>query len=97
MKTSQEILRRLNNLEDSFLSGLQELRSIRAEIERNINDNGNLEVLMDAEQLAELLGVEPGYVYSQARSKKIPSIVLGKYRKFSRSQIKRWLDRKNTP
>lgn len=92
-----DILTHLEKLEDAFLSGLQEVRSIKAEIQKQANGNPSLQPLLDAEEVAKLLGVDTAYVYSQARSKKIPSIKLGKYRKFSPSQLKKWLDRKNTP
>jgi len=92
-----ETLTRLENLESSFLSLLQEIRTIKAEIQKQANGNATPESLLDAEQLANLLGVDTAYVYSQARTRKIPSIKLGKYRKFSPSQIKKWLDRNNTP
>lgn len=86
------ILERLETLETSLL---QETRSIKAEIQKQANGNPTLEPLLEAEEVAKLLGVDTGYVYSQARSKKIPSIKLGKYRKFSPTQLKKWLDRKN--
>ncbi len=94
---SHEILLRLEKVEDAFLSGLQEVRSIRAEIQTQANGSPVLEPLLEAEVVAKLLGVDLGYVYAQARAKKIPSIKLGKYRKFAPAQLKEWLDRKNSP
>ena len=91
-----EILTRLGKLEDAFLSGLQEVRSIKGEIQKKANGTSTLEPLLEAEDLAKILGVDTAYVYRQARAKKIPSIKLGKYRKFSPSQLKKWLDRKNS-
>ena len=55
-----------------------------------------LEPLLGAEQVAQILGVDVGHVHAQARSRKIPSIMVGKYRKFSPSQLKKWLERKNS-
>lgn len=92
-----EILTCLDKLEDALLSGLQHVRSIKAEIQKEANGKPTLESLLEAEEVANILGVDVGYVYSQARAKKIPSVKLGKYRKFSPSQLKKWLDRKNTP
>lgn len=77
---------------------VEQLRElIREEIRAAIGPDGSatLDALLNAEQVAKILGVEPAYVYSQARVKKIPSIKIGKYRKFSPSQIKKWLDRRN--
>jgi len=92
-----DLIARLENLEDSLLYLLQEVRFIKGEIQKKIDGNPALDPLLGPEDVARLLGVDPGYIYSQARTKKIPSIKLGKYRKFSPSQIKKWLDRKNTP
>lgn len=90
-----EILTRLVKLEDAFLVGLQDVRSIRGEIQKRGEQSATLEPLLEAEKVAEILGVDVGYIYSQARANKIPSVKLGKYRKFSPAQLKKWLDRKN--
>ncbi|MBI4528137.1 MAG: helix-turn-helix domain-containing protein [Deltaproteobacteria bacterium] len=91
-----EALSRIDKLEDALLTGIQELRSIRAEIQKNSN-GATLEPLLSAEELAKILGVDIGHIHAQARSRKIPSVRIGKYRKFCPSQIKKWLDRKHTP
>ncbi len=91
------VLARLEKLESSLISLLQEIRCVKAEIQEKANANHTLEPLLEAEELAKILRVDVPYIYSQARAKKIPSLKLGKYRKFSPSQIKKWLDRKNTP
>ena len=90
-----EALSRLEKLEDSLLAQIQEVRCIRSEIQRHAG-NGSLEPLLGAEQVAQILGVDVGHVHAQARSRKIPSIMVGKYRKFSPIQLKKWLDRKNS-
>jgi excisionase family DNA binding protein len=89
-----ETLSRLEKLEDALLTQIQELRGIKSEIQKHAN--GSLEPLLGAEQVAQILGVDVGHVHAQARSRKIPSIMVGKYRKFSPSQLKKWLDRKNS-
>ena len=91
-----ETLSRLNKLEDSLLAQIQELHSLRAELQKHAG-NGSLEPLMNADEVAQILGVDVGHVHAQARSRKIPSVMIGKYRKFSPSQLKKWLDRKNNP
>lgn len=88
-----EALSRLDKLEDTLLAQVQELRAIRAEFQKQAG-NGQLEPLLDAEQVAELLGVEVRHVHAQARSRKLPSIMVGKYRKFVPSQLKKWLERR---
>ena len=81
-------------MESALLSLLQEVHSLKADLQKQSN-GGSLESLLEAEDVAKILGVELEYVYSQARTGKIPSVKLGKYRKFSPSQLKKWLDRKN--
>jgi excisionase family DNA binding protein len=90
-----DALLRLEKLEDALLTQIQEVRCIRSEIQKHVA-NGSLEPLLGAEQVAQILGVDVGHVHAQARSRKIPSIMVGKYRKFSPSQLKKWLDRKNS-
>ena len=90
-----EIISRLEKIENSLLSLFQEARSMREEIHKTSDQNLHLDPLLSAEKVAEILGVDIAYIYSQARSGKMPSIKLGKYRRFSPSQLKKWLDRKN--
>jgi excisionase family DNA binding protein len=93
MSTSEALspMARLDSLESSLLAFLQEIRSIKAQLQKGINTD-TLEPLLEAEDVAKLLGVDVGYVYAQAAAGKIPSIKLGKYRKFSPSQLKKWPD-----
>ena len=90
-----EALSLLDKLEDALLAQIQELRAVKGEIQKQANGT-DLEPLLGAEQVAQILGVDVAHVHAQARSRKIPSIMVGKYRKFSPSQIKKWLDRKNS-
>ncbi len=75
---------------------------IREEIAAAMNGNGHapkasLEKLLDAGEVAQLLGETEQWVYRQAKTKKLPSIKLGKYWKFSPAQLQKWLERKQTP
>jgi excisionase family DNA binding protein len=90
-----EALSRLDNLEAALLAQIQELRTIRAEFQKQAV-NGAIEPLLGAEEVAKILGVDVGHVHAQARSRKIPTVMIGKYRKFSPSQLKKWLERKNS-
>jgi excisionase family DNA binding protein len=47
--------------------------------------------LMDAEQVAALLGMTVGWVYEQSRRGRIPTITLGRYRRYRRGAIQAWL------
>ena len=90
-----EIVARLEVVESELLNFLQEVRSIKAELQKKSKVSPSIESLLDADEVAKILGVDIAYIYTQARSGKMPSIKLGKYRKFSPSQLKKWLDRKN--
>ena len=90
----REVLERFEALESSLLTLVQEVRALKAEVGRVSRNQQTLEPLLDAEQVAKILGVDTAYVYSQARSRKLPSIKLGKYRRFSPVQLQKWLDRK---
>jgi excisionase family DNA binding protein len=93
MSTPLSPISRLDALESSLLLILQEIRAVKTDIGQHTTTGPILEALLEAEDVAKLLGVDVGYVYSQAAGGKIPSIKLGKYRKFSPSQLKKWLDR----
>ncbi len=60
---------RLENLENNLLSFLQEMRSIKAEIQKNSKANPTLEPLLDADEVAKFLGVDIAYIYTQACAK----------------------------
>lgn len=47
--------------------------------------------LMTAQDLAELLGVSREWVYTQSRLGKIPTVTLGRYRRYRRSSIEAWI------
>ena len=93
MSTPPSPINRLDTLESSLLLILQEIRAVKAEIGQNETSDCTLESLLEGADVARLLGVECAYVYSQAAAGKIPSFKLGKYRKFSPSEIKKWLER----
>lgn len=47
--------------------------------------------LLDAEQVAEMLGMTSDWVYEQSRKGRIPTITLGRYRRYRRAAIEEWL------
>ena len=95
-RTAQDVLARLEKLEDSFLAGLHDIRAIKTELKKQTDTTPGLEKLLDAKTVAELLGENERWVYQQAKKKQIPSIRLGKYWKFSPSQLQKWLEQKNS-
>ena len=79
----------------AFTLSIDDLKAlVRQEVQAAMNGNHALEPLLDAEDVAKILGVDTGYVYRLARARKLPSVKLGKYRRFNPGQIKRWLERK---
>jgi predicted DNA-binding transcriptional regulator AlpA len=56
---------------------------------------------MVAEDVAEILGVTSAWVYEQSRlwertrgARGIPTVTLGRYRRYRREAIKEWIERK---
>jgi len=49
------------------------------------------EPLIDANEVAKLLGIHPKTVQQMARARKLPSIRVGKFWRFRKSEIDRWL------
>jgi excisionase family DNA binding protein len=91
--TQTEVINRLERLESSLMSGLQEIRTLREELAKRNVETDTLDKLLDADEVAELLGVDKKYVYAMARKKQIPSIRVGdRYVKFSPSQLRKFFD-----
>jgi Helix-turn-helix domain len=44
-----------------------------------------------------MLGVTTGWVYAQSRKGRIPTITLGRYRRYRRDAILQWLDQIERP
>lgn len=53
--------------------------------------------LLTADEVAELLGVPKTWVYEQSRSGRIPTITLGRYRRYRREAIEQWVERLEAP
>lgn len=49
------------------------------------------ESLLTAHEVAELLGVPASWVYEQSRGGRIPTVTLGRYRRYRREAIEAWL------
>jgi excisionase family DNA binding protein len=47
--------------------------------------------LLTADQVAELLGVPTSWVYEQSRRGRIPTVTLGRYRRYRSEAIASWL------
>ena len=49
--------------------------------------------LLTAAEVAELLGVPTSWVYGQSRAGRIPTVTLGRYRRYRREAIEDWVAR----
>jgi excisionase family DNA binding protein len=50
------------------------------------------EGLLTASDVAELLGVPVSWVYEQSRRGRIPTVTLGRYRRYRREAIELWVE-----
>ena len=48
--------------------------------------------LLSAAEVAEMLGVPVSWVYEQSRRGRIPTVTLGRYRRYRRGSIEAWLE-----
>jgi predicted DNA-binding transcriptional regulator AlpA len=48
--------------------------------------------LLTARDVAAMLGVTTDWVYAQSRGRRIPTITLGRYRRYRRRAILEWLE-----
>lgn len=48
--------------------------------------------LLTASEVADLLGVPVSWVYEQSRRGRIPTVTLGRYRRYRRPAIDAWID-----
>jgi excisionase family DNA binding protein len=48
--------------------------------------------LVTAQEVAELLGVTASWVYEQSRRGRIPTVTLGRYRRYRVEAIERWVE-----
>jgi excisionase family DNA binding protein len=53
--------------------------------------------LLTAEQLAKQLRVTTAWVYEQSRLGRIPTVTLGRYRRYRAEAIAEWLERLEAP
>ena len=48
--------------------------------------------LMTATEVAEFLGVPVSWVYEQSRRGRIPTVTLGRYRRYRRDAVEDWIE-----
>jgi excisionase family DNA binding protein len=47
--------------------------------------------LLDAEAVAEMVGMSKDWIYAEARADRIPHVKLGRYTRFRREAIEDWI------
>jgi excisionase family DNA binding protein len=62
-----------------------------------VSPSGDNEPLLNAEDVARIIGLSPGWVYAQVRDGRMPHIRLGRYVRFRRSTIESWLAHLEVP
>ena len=67
------------------------LRPTLARIERRDGANGG-DAILDVKGLAEYLHVTPSWIYKQVSLKTIPYFKTGKYPRFRKKEIDRWIE-----
>jgi excisionase family DNA binding protein len=48
--------------------------------------------LLTADQVAQILGVPKSWVYEQSRNGRIPTVTLGRYRRYRAESIAAWVE-----
>jgi len=52
--------------------------------------------LLTADEVAELLGVTKSWVYAASRKGELPTVMLGRYRRYRRESIERWIEERES-
>ncbi len=53
--------------------------------------------LLTAKDVADMLGVPCSWVYQQSRAGRIPTVPLGRYRRYRREAIEAWVEQLEAP
>lgn len=54
-------------------------------------DGSPKDALLTAHEVADFLGVPASWVYEQSRAGRIPTVTLGRYRRYRRVAIEAWI------
>ena len=51
--------------------------------------------LLTAPEVADLLGVHVNWIYTEAKAGRLPSVLVGRQRRFRLADLERWLDQQS--
>lgn len=63
--------------------------------ETQMNDSKEKQRFMSVDELAEMLGVKPSWVYGQTSAGSIPHLKVGRYVRFRAEDVLAWLAQKS--
>ncbi len=72
-------------------------REIIKEIKPLLMSNNELDELFSVESLSKYLGVSKQWIYERIHLKEIPYIKVGKFPRFKKSDIEKWLKKNEVP
>jgi excisionase family DNA binding protein len=81
----------LSELTASFKAGVLALFRAAKTTDTALTIGDMTQSLLTAEQVAKLLGVPRSWVYEQSRAVRLPTLQLGRYRRYRREAIDAWL------
>jgi excisionase family DNA binding protein len=55
------------------------------------------DALLTAPEVAQMLGVPRTWVYEQSRAGRIPTVTLGRYRRYREEAIREWIEQLEAP
>ena len=56
-----------------------------------------MDPLLDTDEAAELLSVDPGYIRRLVRERRIPLLKVGKFVRFDSAELEQWLEARRVP
>ena len=74
---------------------LETLKPLIARLERSQGNSGN-DGILDVKELAEYLKVKSSWIYKQVSHKTIPYFKSGKYPRFRKRDIDKWIESRTT-
>jgi excisionase family DNA binding protein len=78
--------------EDLKLIAKDVAETLKPLLKKNNNKSGDSDIVFDVKELAGYLKVNKSWVYNRVHLKAIPHFKCGKYPRFKKSNIDKWID-----